>query len=143
QPRTTAFQSDGPPAQPSQALDEEAEDSNYWTCPRCGDAVAIDVVHCPACGAASEAIQGEQDFASALPPESLEEEREPLVDLENLTLSYADSLASRAFRATIIGIMLTPFLLYSLWLIVRLAFLPDKLTTLSKVKVYVALAIDV
>jgi hypothetical protein len=90
-------------------------------------------------------------------PRELEEGAEDLDEKVNRRFTYtAEELASRAFRVAVVGLLLCPALavycfffpallvpLYSLWLLIRMALLPEDVSQAAMLKVYAALAIDV
>lgn len=97
--------------------------------------------------------------ASDASPAPEEFDDDELAEKVNRRLTYsAEELATRAFRTAALGTLLVmalslvclpcffvPALVvaaYSLWLLVRMAMLPEEVSTMAMVKVYTALAID-
>jgi hypothetical protein len=67
-----------------------------------------------------------------------------LEDDEIETISWADATADRAFRTAVIGLLLLflPIQLYSLWLLVRLLVARHPISSNRRIKVIVALLLD-
>jgi hypothetical protein len=97
----------------------EASGTGGVACARCGARMDPDMDYCPACGEAPpDATRASPDSPAGNGRAAGEEE------LEEQAASPGDDLANRALRAAILGLILCPPLLqvYSLWLLLRLAF---------------------
>src|SRR5262249_28730997 len=132
-----------PQAAPDYRVDDDT-DTQGWKCPRCGTRLSHEYTACPSCGAALEAVQTPKDYmlaprATAVGPE------EQGIDVEGLQTRFADDLASRAYRAAIVGCLILPVVLhlYSGWLLLRLSVLPGKLSPSARRQALLAAAIDV
>jgi hypothetical protein len=108
-----------------------------WTCTRCGAQVNPAAEVCPDCGTPADDLG---ELAGPSSGELLGQEG----DDEYPVPSLGDSLATRAVKAAIIGLLACPPLLhlYSFWLLIRLALHSGEVSPAGMRKVYVALVID-
>lgn len=107
-----------------------------WTCSRCGTRVNPAITTCPGCGTPED----DQETLSPSRPNG------PLLqETDRIPESRNDRLASRAMRAAIWGLFVLPPLLhlYSVFLLLRLAFSSEELSRSAMRKVYIALVLDV
>jgi hypothetical protein len=151
-------------------FDQQAKDGDaapedaagLWLCPLCGDAVRDDLDFCPACEtprpAARESlavtaipkystVSQEVQEEPAVKPEKITAD-EPLeampsaldddLDLPDMETFVGDDLVRRAFLSALFGVLIP----YSLWLLVRLAFYPGKISPRLMPRLYWTIAID-
>jgi hypothetical protein len=151
-----------------EALDEDweervEEEAGVWTCSLCGTPVDDAVAVCPSCETPREAVQnappsitlqrrrmavqeqseegiqrrGEVTKEAPLPAEMPEPEGE--LDLPKLETFLGDDLARRAFRSGLISLAFFPLGIYTVWLLLRLAFFSEEVSPAGIRKIYGAL----
>jgi hypothetical protein len=145
---------------------EVETDEGIWLCSLCGQPVELDEDVCPACqtpreavrtersttlprrpppAQSAEAIERRDQMMTGPPPIPEHELTEDAVDIPPAETFLADDLARRAFRAAVFGAM-TPicgvFSLYSVWLSLRLCFMPGELTPQNSQRLRWALLIN-
>jgi hypothetical protein len=64
------------------------------------------------------------------------------VELPPLATFQGDDLAERAYRAALFGLLFFPLTLYSLWLLLRLAFFPGDISPGGMRRMYIAVALN-
>jgi hypothetical protein len=111
------LESDGVEAEPPTAP-VAATVADGRACPQCGTEISATIRACPQCGSGV----AEAEYAAFMTPvaEAQEEIKE---DDQEPEPSPGDTLAARALRAAIVGVLiLPPFItFYSIWLLLRLA----------------------
>lgn len=115
-----------------------------WKCPNCGAEIDAGFDVCWSCGRVAD-----QDITTIQPDQAAETTDEPIAERsvhecrqpDGRLASSADATVARAWRAAVIGTVIFPFLIYSLFLIVSLSH--DELSPSATRKFYRTFAIIV
>ncbi len=137
--RATAILAARPGEQPDAGQEPAVSGPEMVACARCGAPMDREMDYCPSCGAASDEAARAAPVAPAADQPAPGEE-EP----EEAPTPPGDELANRALRAAILGLIVCPpFLhLYSLWILLRLAFYQGEVSDTSIRRMLVALILD-
>lgn len=117
---------------------EEAFETDE-SCPECGSPLELDAPACPTCG-----MVRQEPFERSAPPPETPAPQATTVAVEEAAASPGDDLATRAYRAAVIGLLVLPPLmsLYSFWLLLRLAFCSGDVGSPGIRKAVIALVLD-
>jgi hypothetical protein len=141
--------------------DPDEDDDDVWVCSLCGGAVKPRLHVCPSCGTARDSLrtnmesratsvaiestQGDRiraaDAASDPPPAEAPAEEEVVVPA--LGAALIDDTASRALRASLLGLLIPLVSLYSLWLLFSLMRHSGELSDRAMYQCYWALGVNV
>jgi Putative prokaryotic signal transducing protein len=151
---------------PTGDADAAPEDgAGLWLCPLCGDAVGEEMNYCPACktprsaarqslavtgvplyNAASQEIQEEPVAKSGKITTDAPLEAEPSmldgdIDVPDMETLVGNDLVRRAFRLSLFSLLLPILAPFAVWLFVRLAFYPGKISPRLMPQFYGTMAI--